>query len=160
MAMTPTSTADVMDRHPDAYDVCELQLRSLGGRAAFQGAVSTVQCLEDNVLLRAALDEPGAGRVLVVDGGGSLRTALLGDVVAGLAVSNGWAGLVVHGAVRDSLALADLDLGIKALGTNPRKSGKAGTGQRDVPVSFGGATFSPGALLVSDEDGLVVARPA
>jgi regulator of ribonuclease activity A len=94
--------------------------------------------------------------VLVVDGGGSLHTALLGDVIAGLAVQNGWAGLVILGAVRDAAALADLPLGVKALGTNPRKSEKAGAGIADVPVGFGGVTFAPGDLLVSDDDGIVL----
>ena len=95
--------------------------------------------------------------MLVVDGGGSLHTSLVGDVVAGLAQGNGWAGLVIHGAVRDVVALGGLDIGVKALGSNPRKSAKAGAGELDVPVSFGGVRFAPGAHLYSDEDGIVVA---
>jgi len=94
--------------------------------------------------------------VLVVDGGGSLHSALVGDLIAGSARDSGWAGLVVHGAVRDSAALAGIDLGIKALGTNPRKSGKTGAGAIDVPVTFGGITFQPGDVLHADDDGIVL----
>jgi regulator of ribonuclease activity A len=115
-----------------------------------------VRCHEDNALLKQVLGEPGRGRVLVVDGDGSLHAALMGDVVGALAVASGWEGVVIHGAVRDVAALATLDLGIKALGSNPRKSSKHGTAPRDVPVAFGGAVFAPGARLVSDEDGVVV----
>ena len=149
-------TADLVDQHGDALGSCDLQLRQFGGRARFQGEIVTVRCHEDNALLKSVLGEPGRGKVLVVDGGGSLRCALVGDVIAGLAVSNGWEGIVIHGVVRDVAALGTLDIGLKALGSNPRKSSKQGTGERDVPVSFGGAVFAPGAQLVSDEDGVVV----
>ena len=151
------TTADLVDEQGVAVDSCDLQLRQFGGLAAFEGAIATVRCDEDNALLKAVLSEPGNGRVLVVDGAGSLHTALMGDLIAGLAVDNGWAGVVIHGAVRDSVALAHLALGVKALGTNPRKSGKTGAGERDVPVSFGGVTFRPGAHLYSDDDGILVA---
>ena len=149
-------TADLVDQHGDALESCDLQLRQLGGRARFQGEIVTVRCHEDNALLKSVLGDPGRGKVLVVDGGGSLHRALVGDVIAGLAVSNGWEGIVIHGVVRDVAALGTLDIGVKALGSNPRKSSKQGTGERDVPVSFGGAVFAPGAQLVSDEDGVVV----
>jgi len=109
---------------------------------------------------RVVLSQPGAGQVLVVDGGGSLHCALVGDVIAGLAAANGWSGLVVHGAIRDSGAMAALAIGIKALGTNPRKSGKAGSGEREVTVEFGGVAFRPGHYLYSDEDGIVVSASA
>ena len=122
----------------------------------FAGPVHTVQCFEDNALLKSVLSEPGAGGVLVVDGGGSLHSALVGDVIAGLAETNGWAGIIVNGAVRDSAALRSLDIGIKALGTNPRKSTKTGAGQRDIEVEFGGITFVPGEIAYSDDDGIVV----
>jgi regulator of ribonuclease activity A len=148
-------TADVFDAHPGAQ-ACETQLRQFGGVTAFSGEIATVRCLEDNVLLKQRLGEPGQGRVLVVDGGGSFRCALLGDNVAGLARDNGWAGIVVFGCVRDVAALRALPVGIKALGTNPRPSGKAGAGELDVPVIFGGTTFRPGATLFSDDDGIVV----
>ncbi|MFC4117641.1 ribonuclease E activity regulator RraA [Nonomuraea zeae] len=152
------NTADLYDERGDELDSCDLQLRQYGGRGAFDGTISTVRCHQDNVLLKAALSEPGAGRVLVVDGGGSLHTALMGDLIAGLAVANGWAGVVIHGAVRDVAALRELDLGVKALGSNPRKSAKEGAGERDVPVTFGGVTFVPGAQLFSDDDGILVTR--
>ena len=115
-----------------------------------------MRCLEDNVLVKQRVSEPGEGRVLVVDGGGSLRCALVGDNVAGLALANGWAGLVLNACVRDVAALAELPIGIKALGTNPRPSSKTGEGEIDVTVSFGGAEFRPGDVLWSDEDGVVV----
>ena len=149
-------TADLVDEHGDALASCDTQLRQFGGRVRFQGEIVTVRCHEDNALLKTVLGGPGQGKVLVVDGDGSLHCALVGDVIAGLAVANGWEGLVIHGAVRDVAALAALDIGIKALGSNPRKGSKQGTGQHNVPVSFGGAVFAPGAQLVSDEDGVVV----
>jgi regulator of ribonuclease activity A len=124
----------------------------------FSGPVATVRCPEDNVLLRARVSEPGDGRVLVVDGGGSFRCALLGDNIAGLAVASGWAGIVVYGCVRDVAALAELPIGIKALGTNPRPSAKNGAGEVDVPVTFGGAEFTPGAILHADDDGVICSR--
>jgi regulator of ribonuclease activity A len=153
--MDSPRTADLQDAHPDLPS-CELQLRAFGRRRAFHGRIRTVRCREDNALVKRVLSGPGAGGVLVVDGGGSLRTALLGDVVAGLAARNGWAGVVVHGAVRDVVALAELDLGVKALGSNPKRSAKTGAGEVDVPVSFGGVTFTPGHWLYADEDGIVV----
>ena len=119
-----------------------------------------MRCDEDNALLKSVLSTPGEGGVLVIDGGGSLHTALVGDVIAELARSNGWIGLVVHGAVRDASTLRGIELGIKALGTNPRKSSKTGTGDRDVTVSFGGVTFVPGDIAYSDDDGIVVVAAA
>jgi regulator of ribonuclease activity A len=149
-------TADLVDEHGEALQSCDLQLRQFGGRGRFHGPIRTVACFQDNALVKRVLSEPGAGAVLVVDGGGSLHTALVGDLIAGLAQANGWAGLVVHGAVRDTEALGRLDIGIKALGANPRKSAKLAAGQVDVPVSFGGVTFRPGEHLYSDDDGVVV----
>jgi regulator of ribonuclease activity A len=150
------STADLVDQHGEALQSCDLQLRQFGGRRRFHGPIRTVACFQDNALIKKLLSEPGDGAVLVVDGDGSLHTALVGDLIAGLAEANGWAGLVVNGAVRDVAALAGLDIGIKALGSNPRKSAKLGAGQVDVPVAFGGVTFRPGEHLYSDEDGVVV----
>ncbi|MGC1213377.1 MAG: ribonuclease E activity regulator RraA [Micromonospora sp.] len=154
----PTSTADLYDRYGDALGSCDTQLRQYGGVAAFAGPAVTVRCFEDNALVKAVLAEPGEGRVLVVDGGGSVHTALMGDLIAGSAVTNGWAGVVINGAVRDVAALRALPLGIKALGANPRKSAKTGAGERDVPVTFGDCVFHPGAHVYSDDDGIVV-RP-
>lgn len=149
------TTSDVFDANPGAAS-CETQLRQFGGVRTFSGVVSTVRCLEDNVLLKQRLSEPGEGRVLVVDGGGSYRCALLGDSIGGMAVANGWAGIVVNGCVRDVAALAELPIGIKALGTNPRPSAKAGDGAVDVPLAFGGAEFRPGAVVHADDDGVIV----
>jgi regulator of ribonuclease activity A len=149
-------TADLFDRHGEALRICETPLRSFGGRARFHGTIRCVRCREDNALLKRVLGEHGAGKVLVVDGGGSLHRALMGDNVAGLAVSNGWSGVVVFGAIRDSAAIGQLDLGVKALGTTPRSPLKTGAGEVDVPVTFGGVIFSPGDRLHSDEDGLVL----
>lgn len=154
------STADLFDAAGEACQSCATQFRQFGGRRLFFGRIRTVQCREDNLLLRRLLESPSAGEVAVVDGGGSLDSALLGDVVAGLGLRQGWAGVVIFGAVRDSVALAKLDFGLKALGTNPRKSGKTGTGGVDLPVSFGGVTFTPGQWLYSDDDGLLVANRA
>ena len=151
-------TADLVDEHGEALQSCDLQLRQFGGRRRFHGPLRTVACFEDNTLVRQVLSEPGDGAVLVVDGGGSLHTALVGDLIAGLAQANGWAGVVVHGAVRDTEALGGLAIGIKALGSNPRRSAKLATGQVDVPVHFGGVSFRPGEHLYSDEDGVVVLR--
>ncbi|MCY7374239.1 MAG: ribonuclease E activity regulator RraA [Spirochaetaceae bacterium] len=152
----PIRTADLFDEQGEAWQSGPLQWRSFGGRTQFDGVISTVQCRDDNALVRAALSEPGEARVLVVDGGGSLHSALVGDVLGGLAVTNGWAAIIVHGAVRDVVALADLDVGVLGLGTNPRRGGRDGTGVRDVPVTFGGIRWVPGARLHADEDGLLV----
>jgi regulator of ribonuclease activity A len=156
---TSVATADLVDTYGPELRVCDVQFRQFGGWRMFAGPVRTVSCYEDNGLLRDLLRTPGSGGVLVVDGGGSLRTALVGDVIAGAAQANGWAGLIVHGAVRDSVALSRLDLGIKALGTTPRKSGKTGAGGLDVPVTFGHVTFQPGDMLHADDDGIVLLPP-
>jgi regulator of ribonuclease activity A len=153
--MSP-ATADLYDRFEDILQSCELQFRRIGGRKAFFGAIRTVKCHEDNALLKDMLSSAGEGQVLVVDGGGSLRTALVGDVIAGLGVKNGWAGIIVNGAVRDTDAIGELDIGLKALGFNPRKSTKTKAGAADIPVQFGGVTFQPGHWLYSDADGVVI----
>jgi regulator of ribonuclease activity A len=156
VTVPPRPTADLVDEIGPDVRSCDLQLRQYGARTEFAGPVTTVRCFQDNALLKSVLSEPGDGGVLVIDGGGSLHTALVGDVIAELARSNGWAGLVVHGAVRDASTLRTLDIGIKALGTNPRKSTKTGAGERDQPVEFGGITFAPGDVVHSDDDGIVV----
>ncbi|WP_326732345.1 ribonuclease E activity regulator RraA [Streptomyces phaeochromogenes] len=151
-------TADLYDEHGDDLQSCTTQFRLFGARTSFEGVVTTVRCHEDNVILKATLGEPGAGRVLVVDGGGSLAAALMGDLIADLGASSGWEGVVINGAVRDVEALSKINLGVKALGSNPRKSRKEGVGDRDVEVSFGGVTFTPGCHLYSDADGILVTR--
>ena len=156
MSIPFRATADLVDDIGPSVRSCDTQFRQFGARKQFCGVISTVQCFQDNALLKSVLSTPSDGGVLVIDGQGALHTALVGDVIAELARSHGWSGLIVYGAVRDSSTLAELDLGIKALGTNPRKSTKTGSGQENVTVHFGGITFVPGEYLYSDDDGIVV----
>lgn len=151
-------TTDLCDDFADELRVMNPMFRDYGGRVGFYGPVTTVKLFEDNSLVREALSEPGEGRVLVVDGGGSLRCALLGDNLAAMGQKNGWSGVVVYGCVRDSGELAEIDLGVKALNVHPLKSVKKGIGERDVTVTFAGITMQPGDWLYADEDGIVVAR--
>lgn len=153
-------TADLCDDHGDHVQVCEPVFHPYGGRRAFHGPISTVFCFEDNSRVKEAVESPGNGQVLVVDGGGSRRRALLGDNLGLAAVNNGWAGVIIHGCIRDSAALAGMPLGLRALGTVPMRSVKRGAGERDVPVRFAGVTFRPGEFVYVDEDGIIVsARP-
>ncbi|MDT7738606.1 MAG: regulator of ribonuclease [Mycobacterium sp.] len=156
MTLVFRPTADLVDDIGPDVRSCDVQFRQFGARTQFAGPISTVRCSQDNALLKSVLSTPSAGGVLVIDGGGSLHTALVGDLIAELARSNDWAGLIVHGAVRDAAVLSGIELGIKALGTNPRKSGKTGAGERDVTVSFGGVEFVPGDIAYSDDDGILV----
>ncbi|GLC49200.1 hypothetical protein PLESTB_000193100 [Pleodorina starrii] len=161
-------TADLTDKYmPDPVDtVCTRSVqvvtpnlfRDFGGKLRFSGQASTVKCYENNPLVRKALEEPGNGRVLVVDGGGSLRCALLGDMLAENGVKNGWSGIIVHGCIRDSADIARMPLGVKALATHPLKSSKRDPGQRDVPVTFGGVTVHPGDWVYADGDGILVSK--
>ena len=153
---TRLSTADLYDERGEELASVSLQFQDLGGHTAFTGPIRTVRCLEDNGLIKSLLNSPGNGAVLVIDGAGSLNTALMGDMIAAAAVENGWAGVVINGAIRDRAAVAKLPLGVKALGSNPRKSAKDSVGEVDVPVEFGGVTFRPGAVLFADEDGILV----
>lgn len=159
MTTTFRPTADLVDDIGADVRSCDTQFRQFGGRSEFAGPIVTVRCFQDNALLKTVLSEPGAGRVLVIDGGGSLHTALVGDVIAELGRAGGWQGLIVNGAVRDAATLRTLDIGIKALGTNPRKSTKTGAGERDVVVDLGGVEFRPGDVAFSDDDGIVVVTP-
>ena len=155
------NTTDLSDELGDAAQVASPLFRDFGGAVRFSGPISTVKCHEDNSLVREALEQPGGGRVLVVDGGGSLRCALLGDMLGELALRNGWTGVLVYGCIRDAEAIGRMPLGAKALATHPRKSVKRGIGERDVPVRFADVIFSPGAMLYADLDGvLVTAGPA
>ena len=149
-------TADLCDAHEGRLQICEPIFSSFGGRARFSGKVSTIKCFEDNSLVREAVSEDGNGRVLVVDAGGSLRCAMLGDMLAEKAVANGWQGVVMYGLIRDSADIAGMEIGVRALGTHPLKSVKRGVGERDVDVRFAGVLFEPGAWLYADEDGIVV----
>jgi regulator of ribonuclease activity A len=158
---TVVRTADVADELNDKVQILEPGcLRSLGGLKSFRGKIETIVAPDDNVLLRQILSEQGEGRVLVVDGLGSRRVALLGGHLASMAVNNGWSGCVIYGSVRDSHELAALPLGVFALGTCPRKSMKRGLGSRGQPVEFLGATIKPGSMLYADEDGIVITAVA
>jgi regulator of ribonuclease activity A len=152
------TTCDLSDEHGDAAAVVAC-LRHFGGRVRFSGPAETVKCFEDNSRVKELANTPGEGRVLVVDGGGSTRYALLGDVIGGEMVANGWAGVVIHGAVRDSVALGMLDLGVMALGTTPRRSARSGEGRVGLSVEIDGARIAPGDVLYADEDGIVVLDP-
>lgn len=159
------ATADLCDRHEDQLRngqarVVAPMFRSFGGRSAFHGPIATLKLFEDNSFVRQALEQPGAGRVLVIDGGGSLRRALVGDQLAALGVKNGWAGLVVYGCIRDSAAIAGMDIGVFALATHPQKTDKKNVGESDIPVTFGCVTFRPGEWLYADQDGVLVAENA
>lgn len=149
-------TTDLCDAHATKVSVCSPVFQRFGGAGAFHGAISTVKCFEDNSKVREALSRPGNGKVLVVDGGGSLRCALVGDQLALLAHENGWTGIVVYGCIRDSEAVAGVPIGVRALATHPLRSLKRGVGEMDVPVVFAGVTFVPGHYLYGDADGVVV----
>jgi regulator of ribonuclease activity A len=152
--MTP-KTSDLCDAC-DAALACALPFHGYGRRRAFAGTIRTIRCHEDIALMRDVVGQPGGDQVLVIDGGGSLARALFGDVMAGMAVRNGWAGLVINGAIRDAVEIDAMDIGVKALGTVPRRGERTGAGEVDVPVHFGGITFTPGHRLVADEDGVIV----
>jgi regulator of ribonuclease activity A len=151
-------TADVYDQYGEQVQSVSTQFQSVGGRAHFHGPARTLKCFEDNSLLKTMIATPGDGAVLVVDGGGSLDCELMGGTMAKTASDNGWAGVIIHGAIRDREELAALPIGVKALGSNPRKSSKNGSGQPDVEVTIGGATFRPGATVYCDDDGILVER--
>ncbi len=159
--MTTTwSTSDLYDEHGELLQSCDLPLLNYGERREFAGPIVTFRSYADNLLLKDLIAEPGEGRVIVVDAQGVTRCAMLGDNMARTAHTNGWCGLIINGAIRDVEALRRIPIGIKALASNPRRSWKAGTGERDVVTTFGGAQFTPGAFLISDSDGVVVAPPS
>ena len=150
------ATTDLYDDFEDTCETCATQFRDFGGRGRFSGRIRTVRCFHDNVLFRKMLGEPGDGCVIVVDGGASTARALMGDMLAARGRDNGWAGVIINGAIRDSAEIADIDLGVKALGVNPAKSEKKGEGETDVEVQFGGVQFRPGEWVYCDEDGILV----
>jgi regulator of ribonuclease activity A len=151
------ATTDLSDEFGEELQVCAPLFRDFGGRVRFAGPIATIKCFEDNSLVRDLVAQPGAGRVLVIDAGGSMRRAVLGDLLAKKAVDSGWSGFVIFGCIRDSAAIGRMSIGVKALGTNPLKTDKRGEGQRDVKVRFADATFTPGAWIYADEDGVLVA---
>jgi regulator of ribonuclease activity A len=150
------STPDLCDQFPDIIHVLAPGFASFGGREAFGGPACTVRCFEDNSRVKELAATPGQGRVMVVDGGGSLRRALLGDAIAAEAAKNGWAGFVIGGAVRDVEILRTLDIGVKALGSVPLKTDRRGLGDVGLPAHVGGVTICPGENVFADATGIVV----
>ncbi|QBF30163.1 ribonuclease E activity regulator RraA [Thalassococcus sp. S3] len=148
-------TADLIDNHAEKLSLIHLPLRQFGTKTHFAGPVQTVKCFEDNTIVRAQLETPGEGRILVVDGGGSTRIALLGDMLAQLAIDNGWAGIVLNAAIRDSVEIADMDTLVFALATSPVKSAKEGWGKTECPIHIGGVEIIPGDWLYGDADGVL-----
>jgi regulator of ribonuclease activity A len=152
------ATADLYDQFSEKVQVALPVFTDYGNKKQFCGPISTLKVHEDNTLVRAALKEPGDGRVLVVDGGGSLHCALVGDMLAKLGQENNWQGVIIYGCIRDSVIIATLDFGVKALNTNPKKSVKKGVGERDIAVEFANLRFLPGEYLYADEDGVLLAN--
>ncbi len=150
-------TADLCDEFSAELQIATPIFKSFGGRSAFAGPASTIKCFEDNSCVKEAVGEPGNGRVLVVDGGGSLRCALLGDLLAKQAVDRGWSGVIVYGCVRDTADMAGFNLGVAALAAMPLRSEKKGEGQRDVTIQIPGARVRPGDWVYVDQDGVIVA---
>lgn len=153
----PIVTPDLCDDYPEIL-VVEPGFQNFGGIDAFGGEIVTVKCFEDNSVVKEQVATPGNGRVMVVDGGGSRRAALLGDMLAEKAASNGWAGLIINGCIRDVDVIRKTRLGVQALATHPRKTEKRGVGELNVPVSFGGVTFIPGHYVYADNNGIVVSE--
>ncbi len=149
-------TADLCDEYTAEIEVAAPIFTDYGGVRAFGGKIVTLKIHEDNVLVRQAFEKPGQGQVLVIDGGGSLRCALVGDQLASLAHKNGWAGVIVYGCIRDAEEIGQTPLGVKALNTNPLKSAKKGVGEQDIPVTFAHVTFRPGHYVYADQDGIIV----
>ncbi|GAA5523610.1 putative 4-hydroxy-4-methyl-2-oxoglutarate aldolase [Microbulbifer aestuariivivens] len=152
------STPDICDAHGDKVRVLEPMMINFGGRESFGGQIVTIKCFEDNSLVRELVAEPGQGRVLVVDAGGSMRRACLGDMLAEKACKNGWEGILMYGCIRDVDEIGQLDIGVQALGAHPMKTEKKGIGERDIAVHFGGVTFTPGEFVYADNNGVIVAR--
>lgn len=153
-------TPDLCDAYPELVQVVEPMFSNFGGRESFGGEIVTVKCHEDNSLVKAQAELPGQGRVLVVDGGGSLRRALLGDMIAEKAAKNGWEGMVIYGCVRDVDVLMQIDLGVQALASHPMKTDKRDIGDLNVSVTFGGVTFVPGQYVYADNNGVLVSPQA
>jgi regulator of ribonuclease activity A len=152
-------TTDLCDDFADKVRIAVPgMLKDFGGRKTFSGKIHTVKCFENNPFVKKALEENGEGKVLVVDGGASVKCALLGDMLGEIAVKNKWNGIILNGCIRDSAALGKLDLGVKALCAFPLKSGKKNEGQEKVPVHFAGIDFNPGEYIYCDEDGVIVSK--
>lgn len=153
-------TPDLCDENAEIVSVMTPMLRNFGGRKAFYGQIVTIKCYEDNSLVKDQANEAGQGRVMVVDGGGSLRCALLGDLIAKKACENGWAGLIIYGCIRDVDAIAQLELGVQAINSIPLKSVRKGRGDLNLDICFGGVTFKPGHYVYADNNGVITAPVA
>ena len=154
--MSNFATADLYDAHEESLCVAAPMFRDYGGVVQFHGPVSTLKVFEDNSLVREMLEQPGEGQVLVVDGGASMRCALVGDNLAQLGADNGWAGIVVYGCIRDAEPISTIPIGVKALATNPRKSVKRNEGQRDLQLRFAEISIEPGDWLYADTNRIIV----
>ena len=159
--MTELKTTDLCDSHADKVKIAEpIGFKDFGGAKIFNGKIYTIKCFEDNSFVRKALETNGEGKVLVVDGGGSMRCALLGDMLGDLAIKNKWNGIIVYGCIRDSAAIGKLPLGVKALNTIPLKSNKKNIGEENITLHFAGIDFVPGEFVYCDEDGIITAAEA
>jgi regulator of ribonuclease activity A len=154
------STPDLCDQYPDLIQVVEPMFNNFGGREQFGGPIVTVKCFEDNSCVKELVATPGEGRVMIVDAGGSMRRACLGDMLAEQASVNGWSGLIIYGCIRDVDEIMATDIGVQALGTHPMKTEKKGIGEIDIAVTFGGVTFNPGDYLYADNNGVIIACQA
>jgi len=153
-------TPDLCDESPELISVVSPMFTNYGGNKAFHGEIVTVKCFEDNSVVKEQANEAGKGRVMVVDGGGSTRCALLGDLIAEKACENGWAGFVIYGCIRDVDAIEELNLGVQALNSIPIKSVRKGRGDLNIDITFGGVTFKPGHFIYADNNGVIVAPEA
>lgn len=153
-------TPDLCDAYPEQVQVLEPMFSNFGGRDSFGGEIVTIKCFEDNSRVKEQAELEGTGKVLVVDGGGSLRHALLGDMIAERAAKNGWEGIVIYGCIRDVDVLAQTDLGVQALASHPLKSNRRGVGDVNVPVTFAGVTFRPGEFIYADNNGVIISPSA
>lgn len=153
-------TPDLCDANPDQVEVLEPIFTNYGGKRSFGGEIVTIKCFEDNSLVKTHAGKAGKGKVMVVDGGGSLKKSLLGDMIATDAIKNGWEGLVIYGCIRDVDAIAELDLGVQALNSIPLKTEKLGVGELNIPISFAGVSFRPGEFIYADNNGIITSPKA
>jgi len=153
-------TPDLCDEYPELVQVVEPMFGNFGARDSFGGEIVTVKCFEDNSKVKELVDTDGKGKVMVVDAGGSMRRACLGDMLAEKAANNGWEGIIMYGCIRDVDVIAEIDLGVQALGSHPMKTDKRGLGDINVPVTFGGVTFTPGEFVYADNNGVIVSPQA
>ncbi len=152
------NTADLIDDFAAELQSCSTQFKNMGGIEKFYGQITTVKCKNDNALLKSILSSPSNGGVLVVDGGANMQSALMGDIIAALAIGNGWSGVIINGPIRDCIAISGMKIGVKALGSNPAKSSKDGIGDKNITINFGDVTFNPQNWVYCDADGIVIAK--